>query len=132
MGKIGVTKIEITRAEGPMALCGKTATFQSFEDAHNWLVCQSSTFPKMGYDKHDFAVSFEDGFVYQGRLDCKSLDSPNNDLDVKEHIRSLCEWYGGIAKNPHCGMEKYKRILARERYAKAAPRYLEILEKYDV
>ena len=87
MGKIGVTKIEITRAEGPMALCGKTATFQSFEDAHNWLVCQSSTFPKMGYDKHDFAVSF---------------------------------------------MEKYKRILARERYAKAAPRYLEILEKYDV
>jgi len=71
--KIAVTKIEITRDEGPTALCGKKRTFKNFAACERWLGSQASTFPKSGgYDKHDFTVTFADGRTYSGRFDAKS------------------------------------------------------------
>jgi len=96
-------KITITRGEGISRLCGIEKNFKTFKDASNWLVSQSDTFPKLGYDKHDFSVTFDDENSYSGRLDCKHHSKENNDLDVKEHvIRQLKFWLGenmGAFKN---------------------------------
>ena len=74
--KITVTKIEITRGEGPTALCGKKRTFKNFAACERWLGSQASTFPKSGgYDKHDFAVTFADGRTYSGRFDATAYRS---------------------------------------------------------
>ena len=57
---------------------------------------QAHTFPGPGhgYDKHDFSIVFDDGEVYEGRLDCKSADSKDNDLDVREHIINHLTYVG--------------------------------------
>jgi hypothetical protein len=101
--------IEITRVEGPTELCGITKEFfGGWFEANAWLKRQADTFPKVGYDKHDFKVTFDDGQVYSGRLDCKHFTREDNDLDIHKHILEFCEWNAGIAKNPYCGKEKYE------------------------
>ena len=110
---IPVTKIIITRAEGPCDLCGKPKTFKTFEGASAWLNRQGYTFPKTGgYDKHDFTVIWADGETYNGRLDCKHPDCDDNDLDVFGHMLSFLEWNAGRTKNPWCGMDKYRSIVS--------------------
>lgn len=90
-----IKTISITRAEGPTPLCGITKTFTSFKDASAWLRSESNTFPKRGYDKHDFTVVFEDGRTYGGRLDCKHHGCPDNDLDVLLHMKQVATYASG-------------------------------------
>lgn len=128
--KIGVRSITITRGEGPIDLCDKPRTFASWGDAETWLRSQGHTFPKDGtYDKHNFIVTFEDAETWEGRLDCKHPSCRDNDLDVKEHIRSLCEWHGGVARHPWCGAQKYAEIVATYQDKQD---YLDFLNKYDI
>ncbi len=128
---IKVKNIIIERVEGPSVLCRKPMTFESWEKARTWLYSQSDTFPKDGtYDKHDFTITFEDGKTWSGGLDCKHFTFPNNDLDVHEHVLSFCNWYAGLAVNPHCGIEKYQAFLNLPENKKEIPGYLEFIEKY--
>lgn len=62
--------VKIRRAEGPSALCGTWNEYQSIKEAERALSQASHTFPKLGYDKHDYSVTFENGDEYEGRLDC--------------------------------------------------------------
>jgi hypothetical protein len=86
-----VNSVTITRAEGPTNLCGKPMTFPSTASASRYLRGQSSTFPGpgQGYDKHDFSATFRNGDTYRGRLDCRSRNAPDNDLDVAHHMRAF-------------------------------------------
>jgi hypothetical protein len=127
---IPVRKITITRAEGPTVLCGKLKEFTSFLDANTWLLSQDETFPKHGgYDKHDFKVEFEDGEIYEGRLDCKHHSCKNNDLDIKEHIASFVLWMSGRHPNPWCGKEKYDREMMQES-AESKKEFSDFYDKY--
>lgn len=83
-----VKEVIISRAEGPKELAdGKPHSFRSMAAASEYLRSQAFTFPKTGgYDKHDLKVIWDDGETYEGRLDCKGLGLPDNDLDVKKHI----------------------------------------------
>lgn len=127
---IPVKQITITRAEGPYEKCGKPKTFASFVAATDWMIRECETFPKDGgYDKHDFTVEFEDGETYSGRMDCKHYSCSNNDLDVRYHILSFCEWMGGIARNPWCGQEKYEAQMSQ--YTEETKQgYVDFINKY--
>ncbi|QSV17156.1 hypothetical protein [Photobacterium ganghwense] len=70
---IAVTKIIITRLEGEFKLCNKPEIFDkpsAILDSTNWMLRQAPTLPKVGYDKHDVEVHWEDGelinFVFNG------------------------------------------------------------------
>lgn len=128
---IPVKKITITRAEGPTIKCGKPHEFPSFIQASAWLWNQAYTFPKLGYDKHDFKVEFEDGETYEGRLDCKHFSCTDPDLDIYQHLLSTCRWCAGREPYPHCGMEKYKAWMAQEDPA-TIQSYGEFIDKYLV
>ena len=112
---IPVQSVSIERCEGPKALCVKRS-FQGAEaltEASIWLSGQSSTFPSQGggYDKCAFTASFADGFLFRGRMDCKSYDAENPDLDVRKHILDYLTWTAGRRTHPWCGPDKYRKIL---------------------
>jgi hypothetical protein len=129
-----VKSIEITRAEGPSALCGVPKTFESFKDARTWLYSQSSTFPKGGcYDKHDFTITFTDGETYSGRLDCKHHLESDNDLDVYRHVLEFCTFYSGRAKllpEHFKDQETYKAFLLSSHGIETMNNYSEFIDKY--
>ena len=96
MELIKPTLIEIIRAEGPTALCGKVQTATSWHEADMILRANSATAPKGGcYDKHDFRITFADGSVYSGRYDLKhcSEESP----DLARHVRDFIRYLAGHA-----------------------------------
>src|SRR5690606_27492344 len=115
--KIQATKIIITRAEGPKALCGNLKVFEGndcWENANRWLYSQSHTFPeKGGYDKHDFEIVFENGRTWDGRLDCKSFLCENNDLNIARHVKSFAEFYAGMRKPSHMEDEVYLNFISQ-------------------
>jgi hypothetical protein len=106
-----VKEIIITRAEGSSVYCGTPKYFDSFRSASSWLYGQSFTFPKTGgYDKHDFKITFMDGETYEGRLDCKSAECEDPDLDVLKHVQSFQEYYKNKPEHTEAAramLEKY-------------------------
>lgn len=69
------TSVKIRRAEGPSNLCRIWKEFKSIKNANSWIASQMNTYPKVGYDKHDYIVTFEDGSTYEGRLDCQHIEN---------------------------------------------------------
>lgn len=115
---IEAKEITITRAEGPHALCGKPRMFTGpacWQKASAWLRGQSHTFPATGgYDKHDLKIVFADGEVYEGRLDCKSSQCEDPDLDVAAHVYRFLAFMAGKWRPPHMTPEQYNAFLARQ------------------
>lgn len=111
------TQITVTRAEGPTSLCGKPRTFDGpgcWTAAREWLFRQSPGFPAYGgYDKHEFSVTFADGYIYEGRLDCKHPTCSDPDLNVAGHVRSFLLHYAGERCPVHTTPERYEAFLAR-------------------
>jgi hypothetical protein len=128
------TQITITRAEGPTALCRVPRTFDGpdcWADARIWLFSQSTTFPaEGGYDKHDFSVTFADGYVYEGRLDCKHPTCSEPDLNVAAHVRGFLRFYASERCPPHMTRERYEEFLARQPEAVAECR--DLLARYAI
>jgi hypothetical protein len=94
-------RIEITRVEGPAALCDKVQvaepgvigdrTIDAWITAGSILLSNSASAPKGGgYDKHDFKIIFDDGLEYAGRYDLKHWHDEVPDL--ARHVRSFVEW----------------------------------------
>ena len=92
-------RIELTRAEGPAALCGKRQEFLTYSAANWQLLRNSRTAPTGGaYDKHDFRVTFADGAEYSGRFDCHHTEYYGaTGPRLQEHIRGYLEWLTGEA-----------------------------------
>ena len=67
--KSKVKSITITRGEGSPHLVGKPFTFTSFWQADNHLSRYAHTYPKVGYDKHDVRIEWDNGVVYEMRID---------------------------------------------------------------
>lgn len=110
-------QISIVRAEGPHELCGRQHVFDGpdcWQRASAWLRSQAGTFPRAGgYDKHDFSVTFEDGYVYEGRLDCQHPTCEGPDLDVAEHVHGFLLFYTGKRKPAHLSQKLYDDFLMR-------------------
>jgi len=127
-----VKEITITRADGPAALCNKPKYFDSFESVSSWLMRESGSFPKTGgYDKHDFKIVFVDGETYEGRLDCKHHECPDNDLNLLQHVLTFCKFYAGKMDvlPDHLTKEDYRRLM--DNYGMdTTKQYADLLEKY--
>lgn len=101
---IPVKKIKLNRAEGPIELCrGDAKTFKTFAGVNQFIHENSPTYPKSGYDKHDFVVTWEDGFEYNGRLDLQHSENPHynsreNSLNL--HIKDFVEFQANDAPAP--------------------------------
>jgi len=92
--KLAITKVEIRRAEGPHHLCDQT--FRVFEgqeaeaQGNAYLREISQTAPRGGgYHKADARTTFANGQVWESRFDVKHFSEPDNDLDVRQHIRDF-------------------------------------------
>lgn len=66
-----------------------------------------------GYDKHDFAVTFADGEVYEGNLDCKHHTCEDPDIDVARHVRRFCQVHAGHFQPAGMSDRAWARFLAR-------------------
>jgi hypothetical protein len=91
---LAMTKVEIRRAEGPRDLCDKA--FRGFEgkDAeargNAYLREVSQTAPKGGsYDKTDVRITFANGRVWEARFDVNHFSEPDNDTDLRKHVRDF-------------------------------------------
>ena len=76
------------RAEGPIKKTGVNKIFDSWAKANSHIWCYASTYPKMGYDKHDVTVIWEDGTEYNLRLDCQHPENKyfnGNEIDKRIH-----------------------------------------------
>lgn len=60
-----------------------------------------------GYYKTSFVVCWENGYVYQGRLDVNMKD----DNDISEHIRQHCEFHAGTWTPSHMTKEDHEQYL---------------------
>lgn len=111
-------EIKLTRVEGPTGHCGtRTVTGIAIwavasSVLHGW----SHTAPGApgrypgGYDKCDFWITFEDGFVYSGRYDLVhfSKEMPN----LAKHLRENVEFYSGQKCPAHLTQDAYNDIIA--------------------
>lgn len=120
MQRIQIKSLELVRAEGPTAECGRakidSTGLQAMQDAQTQLRRWADTAPaKGGYDKCDFHVEFADGSEYDGRYDLKHWSLEN--VDLPGHMRSFLEYYSGR----HCpawlkaernGMQRYQQVVS--------------------
>jgi hypothetical protein len=88
-----IVQVEIQRAEGP-----NTADFSKhiykgeFAEifGNNYLHLIAKTAPKGGgYDKTDVKITFENGRVWEARFEVKHLLEPDNDTDLRKHVRDF-------------------------------------------
>lgn len=92
MEKVKLRNIKITRLEGGP---DKTLEYTSFKDARIALRFKDHSYPKLGYDKHRFLITWEDGESYEGRLD---LHHPENEfydpkeIDISQHVADFLEY----------------------------------------
>ena len=90
--KIQVKGIMLDRAEGPSNLC-LSWFFKDFASASRQIIENSTTAPKGGaYDKHDFKVIFEDGYIYEGRFDVQHWSYKDAEFCIAQHIRNFLQW----------------------------------------
>lgn len=85
-----LVSITITRGEGPSDLCGVPKEFKTFKEANDWIISQQDTYPRLGYDKHDFTIVFDkEDWDYTGRIDLKHPENKRyspRDNDVYCHV----------------------------------------------
>lgn len=90
-------------------LVGKS--FKSFRDANLMIGKCAHTAPDTGgYDKTDFTLTFEDGEVYNGRLDMDRKMVGGYGI-LQKHVRSFLEFYAGKHRPAHLTQEQYDRVL---------------------
>ena len=102
-----------------------------WDQARAHLYRQSSTFPAQGgSDKHDFSVTFSDGYVWNGCLCCKHHSCEDNGLDVQRHVRQFAQYYAGRRRPVHVAREDYRRAVDLNPEARDA--MVEFLGAYEV
>jgi len=94
-----VKSIKIERAEGPISLCRKHK-FNSLENADRHMTFYENSYTKLGYDKHNITITWEDNTEYKFRLDAQHPENPyyqNNKISYR--IKQSKDYYLGL-KNP--------------------------------
>lgn len=120
-------KFEIERAEGTQQECVKR-TVNSWASANDLLNSMSHTAPAGGgYHKTDFKITFEDGLVYQGRVDLTRERSQN----LGRHVSEFAACYSGRVCPSHIKREDFKRLMAMYS-AEDRAAYGRILDEYDL
>lgn len=134
--RIGVKEIKITRVEGQIKECDEPKIVDSWLAADSLLRRWSETAPEHGgYDKCDFGITFDDGYVYaDGRYDLVHWRKERPDL--QKHVRLFVRYLAGetpswlLRDDKKRYLEHYlKDIAAHPERTEAAKRFL---DTYDV
>lgn len=106
---VGIKEITIIRREGPKSECGKEHKTDSWEGANEILFNMAWNAPKVGYDKVDFKIIFQDGQKYIGRYDLvhRSVEMP----DLYKHIKNYIMYYAGKNKPIWMTEKQYRKSL---------------------
>jgi hypothetical protein len=88
-----IQKVVIHRAEGPVAdATMREATFagdSAEAEGNAWLQRIARTAPaKGGYDKTDVPITLSDGQEIEFRFDVQHTSVPDNDTNIRQHMRS--------------------------------------------
>lgn len=132
--KIPATKIEFGFSESPAH--HRVTAFEGpglWERARKYAKHLADYSPEsLGCYKTDFKVTFADGHAYEGRLD---IDGSGRDVDVAEHMRRFCTFYGNRHKPEtlpsHITPEQYQVIMRRYTNGEANY-YADILDRYQI
>lgn len=135
MEKHKAVKIELERAEGPAEACCKVV----FEGLGCWdkataqLRAWSATAPKMGYDKCDFIVTYDDGNTYDGRYDNYRLDNPSHEGSLADHVAQQSYFMAGKWCPAHMTAEQYEAYL-REYQGEGGvvESYQKFIDEYEI
>jgi hypothetical protein len=129
--KVAVTKITVTRAEGPSHSCGKPETATTYDDANLILARWSSTAPRSGgYDKCDFVIVFADDSEYSGTYDLKHWGAQTPNLAA--HVQGLALFYTARETPAHMTQQRHRDYLQSAHARDIARAYQKILDGYDI
>ena len=88
-----MTEVRIRRGEGPNTSDFSWHTFKGAnaeEDGNAYLRYIAQTAPQGGgYDKTDVEITFENGREWEARFDVKYTGEPDNDTDLRQHVRDF-------------------------------------------
>jgi hypothetical protein len=116
----------------------RRAEFKTVGEATCVLMQMAHDAPTLGYDKTDFRITWEDGYVYEGRYDLHHIsqqqENPNRCIDLADHIRGFILFCSGTRRPHHLSEEEYEKILVM--YAMTTPEKrqacLDWLAKYEL
>lgn len=135
-----IQKVVIERAEGPVShytmrkvtFTGDTAE----EQGNQWLREIAHTAPaKGGYDKTDVSVTLSNGETYDYRFDVQHSSLPDNDTDIRQHIRSWLLYNCRPEELPHIAKDKRRLEYAQSQITpeiKSAAEYVLALLDADL
>ncbi len=102
---IKATNIDITRGEGRRDMDFDTHTFSTWAEANAQIAAIAKTVEGHA-DKVDFAIYFEDGYIYNGTICVKNADL-HEEESLSDHIRQHLAFEMGIAKPAHLSEAQY-------------------------
>jgi len=129
--KIKVKSIRIYGSESSYA---GDNTFDGWFDAGVHIRGIAKWAPRGGaYDKTQFKVTFEDGSVYDGRLDIQHYTMPyeGSENDLAQHIHNHLSFYAGNWCPPHMTGEDYQNHLKSDG-PDSIKEYQDYLNTYDI
>lgn len=143
MNKIKAVKIVIEQAEGltqhidaPMVAEGPNA-FAEINSKFLRRSMEACPVDMLGCFKCDFAVHYENGETYNGKMEMRhpqSINYSSTDATVDGHMRTFIEVYAGLRKPNHMTQEEYNKFLAvtHKRHPELEKEYKEFLEQYQI
>jgi hypothetical protein len=123
---IKATKIEMTRAEGRREMDFSTYTFGTWEVANDRIADIAKTVEGHS-DKVDFAIHFEDGFIYNGTI-CVTPADADGYVTLTDHIRDFLSFEMGVRKPAHLTEAQYADFI--EKRAEISPDHLAEVQKF--
>jgi hypothetical protein len=117
------TKVKVAKVEFPFSESGwfqrmyrnRKAEFKTVGEATCVLMQMAHHAPTVGYDKTDFRITWEDGYVYEGRYDLHHIsqqqENPNRRIDLADHVRGHVTFLSGTRCPGHMTPENYREVL---------------------
>jgi len=91
--KIPIKEVKILWKEGRSKEGEYPKTFKSVSEATKQIKKNSLEAPKTGgYDKHKFTIEWEDGSVYEGRMDVEHPTQQHPDNDMRQHVQEFANY----------------------------------------
>lgn len=132
--KIKIKSIVVTRAEGPIDLCG-TWEVKTLQEANEILATSSLTVGPIGYDKHDVIIEWEDGYKWESRIDVEGIENDGAER-IGEHVRSFIRFKHGLFEDSelpkHWTPQEYRRMVLERTSAADISMARTFLERYDL
>jgi hypothetical protein len=130
-----VVKVELDRAEGPVAECVKVelAGADAMMKAQVQMIRWSHTAPKDGgYDKCDFTVTFDDGQTYKGRYDLVRSGRNDGNETIAEQVRNYIGFLAGELRPAWMDDAQWSSARCRYEDNGLATEARKFLEAYEV